>query len=292
MRRILALAAIALAVLGVPAPAHAADTTAWDALIETVKQAPSSAPAPSQAYDREAHFGPAWKDVDGNGCDTRNDILSRDLTGTTYRDGTKGCVVDAGVLESDPYSGDRIEYVKGEGACVKQTSDGIEHVRLDPAGEGGCSMAVQIDHVVPLSLAWRSGAAEWDQGTREAFANDPENLLASDGTLNGLKSDKGPGQWMPEADGDQCGYSAAYANIVGKYGLAVSDEDKAVLTASLESCRDTGMSAVLPQGTGKQEADLAGKVLGWFSGLPVWGKVLAGAGALAVYAWWKSKESK
>ena len=53
--------------------------------------------APKTGYSRD-QFGAAWADVDHNGCDTRNDILARDLTGETFKPGTHDCVVapDAG----------------------------------------------------------------------------------------------------------------------------------------------------------------------------------------------------
>ena len=59
--------------------------------------------APRTGYDRD-HFGAGWVDVDRNGCDTRNDILARDLTGETFKPGTRDCVVLTGTL-ADPYSG-------------------------------------------------------------------------------------------------------------------------------------------------------------------------------------------
>src|SRR6185312_7219156 len=77
-------------------------------------------------------------DVDHNGCDTRNDILARDLSGETFKPGTHDCVVLTGTL-ADPYSGTTIQFQRGEG-----TSD-----------------EVQIDHVVALSDAWQKGAQTW-----------------------------------------------------------------------------------------------------------------------------------
>src|SRR5665647_3502229 len=65
--------------------------------------------APKTGYDR-ALFGQAWADVDRNGCDTRNDVLRRDLTTYVLKSGTNGCLVLSGALH-DPYSGTTIAFV-------------------------------------------------------------------------------------------------------------------------------------------------------------------------------------
>ena len=98
--------------------------------------------APKTGYSRE-EFGPAWADTDHNGCDTRDDILRRDLTAIQVRARTHGCVVIAGLL-ADPYTGKRIEFSKsarGQGPdrprrrserCVADRSAKL--VRGHPAG--------------------------------------------------------------------------------------------------------------------------------------------------------------
>src|SRR5690606_7381401 len=106
-------------------------------------------------------FGNGWKDPDRNGCDARNDILQRDLVEARL-DGP--CTVRSGVL-LDPYTGARIDFVRGERT----------------------SQAVQIDHVVALSDAWQKGAQGLTAEQRIALANDPLNLLAVDGAVNSRK---------------------------------------------------------------------------------------------------------
>ena len=133
--------------------------------------------APRTGYDRDL-FGQAWADVDRNGCDTRNDILRRDLTRYTLKAGTHGCLVLKGTL-NDPYTGTTISFVRGQGT----------------------SNAVQIDHVVALSDAWQKGAQQWSQTRRTAFANDPLNLLAVDGPTNLRKGDGDAATWLPPAQG-------------------------------------------------------------------------------------------
>ena len=128
--------------------------------------------APKTGYKR-TQFGKAWADVDHNGCDTRNDILNRDLTGVRHKWRTHNCVVKSGKLH-DPYTGKDIKFKKG-----KKTST-----------------AVQIDHVVALSDAWQKGAQKLSEERRTALANDPYNLLAVQGRANQKKSDGDAATWL------------------------------------------------------------------------------------------------
>ena len=114
-----------------------------------------SEPVPQYSRDQ---FGQRWADVDRNGCDTRNDVLKRDLHDLQMKRSSPQCVVVSGVL-NDPYTGRQIDFQRGEDS----------------------SEAVQIDHVVALANAWKSGAWQWDAVRRQDFANDPFNLLAVDG---------------------------------------------------------------------------------------------------------------
>lgn len=157
-------------------------------------------PSEETSYSREA-FGPSWEDVDRNGCDTRNDILQRDLVQTRIDPG--GCTVVSGTL-NDPYTGKTIQFVRG-----KDTS-----------------AAVQIDHVVPLSYAWKNGASSWDAEKRLQFANDPDNLMAVDGPTNGSKSDKGPSEFMPPNEAYQCEYIGKFQAVTQKYDLTITSEDQ------------------------------------------------------------------
>lgn len=163
---------------------------------------------------RRADFGDGWVDVDRNGCSTRQDILQRDLEGKTLAD--DGCTVLTGTLAIDPYTGATIDFA---------------HDRI-----GGDSQAVQIDHIISLSAAHRGGAWAWSFDERVAFANDPATLLAVDGPTNSAKSDRGPGDWMPEDPAYWCEYAARYTGIAHGYGLAVWSEDQRMLVDVLEAC--------------------------------------------------------
>jgi hypothetical protein len=168
--------------------------------------------APKTGFDR-SQFGPAWSDVDRNGCDTRNDILYRDLTSKVFKSGTRECVVLSGIL-LDPYSGEKISFVRGVGS----------------------SMDVQIDHVVALSNAWQTGAFKLSYDKRLALANDPMNLLAVKGRLNSQKSDGDAATWLPPRKDIRCAYVAQQIVVKAKYGLWVTPPEKAAMVALLAKC--------------------------------------------------------
>ena len=168
--------------------------------------------APKTGYTR-AQFGQTWADVNRNGCDTRNDILKRDLTNVVFREGTRNCVVESGTL-IDPYSGITINFVKG----VKS------------------SMEVQIDHLVALSNAWQTGAFKLSLERRTEFANDPENLLAVQGRLNSQKGDGDAATWLPPLKKYRCTYVSKQIAVKAKYGLWVTAPEKAAMKNILAKC--------------------------------------------------------
>lgn len=200
--------AIALvAILNIP-NANAAETS-----IETVLESLAvKGRAPKTGYTR-AQFGQTWADVNRNGCDTRNDILQRDLTNLSFRAGTRDCVVESGKL-IDPYSGITINFIKG----VKS------------------SMEVQIDHVVALSNAWQTGAFKLTIEKRTQFANDPDNLLAVQGRLNSQKGDGDAATWLPPLKSYRCTYVAKQIAVKAKYGLWVTAPEKAAMKSILAKC--------------------------------------------------------
>ena len=168
--------------------------------------------APKTGYTR-AQFGPAWADVDRNGCDTRNDILKRDLTSITYRAKTRNCVVESGTL-IDRYSGETINFVKGNIS----------------------SMEVQIDHVVALSNAWQTGAFKLSVDQRKALSNDPLNLFAVKGRLNSQKGDGDAATWLPPLKSFRCSYVAQQIAVKAKYSLWVTAPEKAAMVSILAKC--------------------------------------------------------
>jgi hypothetical protein len=168
---------------------------------------------------RRAAFGDAWTDDNTapgghNGCDTRNDILDRDLVDKTFT-AIKRCpaAVATGTLY-DPYTNDTIAFTRGNQVGA----------------------AVQIDHIVPLALAWDLGARDWADDMRRRFANDPANLLAVDGQTNQDKGDAEPADWMPPNHAFWCQYAVQFAAVLRGYALPIDDRSAVVLRDAAGTC--------------------------------------------------------
>lgn len=198
----------------VAVPAAPVATPASGSALAVLEMLPVKGRAPRTGYDRDL-FGQAWADVDRNGCDTRNDVLRRDLTELVLKAGTHGCLVLGGTLV-DPYGGERIGFVRGPGT----------------------SNAVEIDHVVALADAWQTGAQQWSGDKRVRFANDPLGLLAVSGTLNRRKSDSDAASWLPPAKGYRCAFAARQVAVKAAYGLWVKPAEKDALARVLSRCPD------------------------------------------------------
>lgn len=177
-------------------------------------------PVRVRGYDyRRAAFGEAWDDDNSapggyNGCDTRNDILNRDLVDKTFVS-IKRCpnAVATGTLH-DPYTNAAISFVRGN--------------------QTGAS--VQIDHIVPLALAWDLGARYWPDHLRLRFANDPANLLAVQGKANQEKGDQEPAHWMPPNRAFWCQYAVQFTEVLRGYGLPVDAPSAVVLHDAAGTC--------------------------------------------------------
>ena len=202
---------IAALLVGVaPTPAQA--DVAPELAITTLENLPVKGRAPKTGYTR-AQFGPTWADVDRNGCDTRNDMLRRDLTEIIYRAKTRNCVVESGNLV-DRYSGEVINFKRGNIS----------------------SREVQIDHVVALSNAWQTGAFKLDALQRRALANDPLNLFAVKGRLNSQKRDGDAATWLPPLKSFRCTYVSHQIAVKAKYSLWVTPPEKAAMRRILSTC--------------------------------------------------------
>ena len=166
--------------------------------------------APKTGYDREGDFGIPWIDEDANNCDTRNDVLGRDLTGT---DRPNGCTVLSGTLV-DSYSGKTIAFVRG----------------------AATSPAVQIDHIVALLDAWQKGAQQLSTAQRIAFANDPLNLMAVDGPTNLQKASSDAATWLPPQKPFRCEYIARQVSVKATYRLWVTQAEHDAMAVILADC--------------------------------------------------------
>lgn len=180
-------------------------------VLDVLEDIPVKGRAPKTGYDR-SEFGPAWTDaveVQGgrNGCDTRNDVLRRDLTDKTIRPNTNGCVTQTGTLK-DPFSGDIMSFIRGE-----------------------TSQHIHIDHLVALSDAWQKGAQQLTSEQRKNFANDPLNLWAVKGTLNSAKGDSDAATWLPPNKAIRCDYVAYQTAVKDKYDLWMTKAEKEAISS-------------------------------------------------------------
>jgi hypothetical protein len=164
--------------------------------------------APKTGYDRDK-FGSPWADTDSNGCGTRDDILKRDLKEVKFSDGD--CKVSSGILDPDPYTNKDVTFVRGRSQ-------------------------VDIDHVIALSDAWQKGAQQWDASKRIALANDPLNLLAVDAGPNRSKGEGDTATWLPPNKAYRCAYVAGQVAVKKKYGLWVTEAEKAAMKRVLSGC--------------------------------------------------------
>ena len=139
-----------------------------------------------------------WIDADGNGCNTREEVLIRDSVGFAQVD-PFGCTVVAGDWRSSY-----------DGAVWSDPSD------------------VDIDHVVALKEAWDSGAHAWSAVKRRAFANDlsdVRSLRAVTDSVNQSKGDRDPSNWMPPSRSAWCGYLADWTAVKARWGLSMDESE-------------------------------------------------------------------
>jgi hypothetical protein len=161
-------------------------------------------------------FGKAWSDdvnveFGHNGCNTRDDILRRDLRNLFVRPGT--CYAQSGTLV-DPYSGVTIDFVRSPDT----------------------SNAVEIDHVVALADAWYKGARSWDPQRRLDFANDPRNLLAVSPKANFDKAFRDAASWLPPNEAFRCDFVARQIEVKTAYGLWLAAKERKAMDAVLARC--------------------------------------------------------
>lgn len=170
-------------------------------------------------YKRE-YFGPPWTDkapgvaFSGNGCRTIEDVRVRDMMNVQMKN---KCDVQSGVLWN-PY-----------GSKAHPQDDWIQFER-------GAGAKVDIDHVVALGNAWKTGAYLLSDEQRMAIANDPINLVAVSASENRSKGDQDVSTWTPANRDIHCGYAASQVQVKSKYGLWVTPAEQHVLAQMLETC--------------------------------------------------------
>ncbi|MFF0409116.1 HNH endonuclease family protein [Kitasatospora sp. NPDC004745] len=216
-------AAITLAVtalLGITAaPAHAAPhRAAGDTVTTTLYAAIDDLPVADESRDGYVRTAfRHWTDADGNGCDTRKEVLIAEAVDKPAV-GPK-CALSGGIWVS-PYD---------------------DLVLTD-------SKLLDVDHVVPLAEAWDSGASNWSAKQREQYANDldePRALIAVSAKSNRSKADKDPADWMPPAAGYACTYLADWTAVKTRWGLSVDAREVDALHRIAAGCDDAELQVVL-----------------------------------------------
>ena len=185
-----------------------------DALVK-LQALPVKYQDPWDGFDR-SQFGDPWSDdVDvqygHNGCNTRDDILHRDMKNIVMRAG--GCFVSSGTL-FDEYTGNTLNFVRGP-----DTSDTVE-----------------VDHIVPLGDAWRKGAQELSVDERRNLANDPMNLQSVSRSVNQAKQAMDASQWLPPNADYHCTYVVRQIEVKSTYRMWVSQAEKDAMTQVLATC--------------------------------------------------------
>jgi hypothetical protein len=195
---------------GVVAPVASGSTAALLATITVENEYTSG-------YVRELF--PHWKDLDGDGCDTREEVLIRDSQTKAQVD-PFGCVVVAGDWLS-PYDG----------------------ARWSDKGN------VDIDHVVALKEAWDSGAWAWTTSQRTLYANDlsdPRTLLAVTDSVNQSKSDKDPSNWLPPLTSYHCTYISDWVAVKARWKLSMDQSEYGRVKKLVDSCGGSSVATSLP----------------------------------------------
>ena len=148
-----------------------------------------------------------WIDADGDCMNTRHEILLQQAVGEVKLS-PDGCFVSMGAW-NDPYSGKRFT----------RASD------------------LDIDHVIAVKWAHEHGGANWPPEKKEAFANDPLNLLAVDDGLNQAKGAKGPDQWLPPNQAYRCQYLDRWKRVLSAYpGLTMTPQENRIYGRQLSAC--------------------------------------------------------
>lgn len=167
------------------------------------------AAVPDEVPDyRRDEFGSGWDYDRASGCNVRELVLIEES-------------------HEPPVMGERCKPLSGRWVSL------YDEVRTDDPAD------LEIDHLVPLAEAWRTGAASWSDARREAFANDlddPGTLIAVTTRSNRSKSDSPPDEWLPPSHPSRCGYVASWIRVKARWGLAVSPAEKSTLVQVLSGC--------------------------------------------------------
>jgi hypothetical protein len=205
----ISLGAILAATLGLAQPAPAAG---YSASLTTAVAGLPVATEVRTGYSRDLF--PHWIDADGDGCNTRNEILLAEAVSAPTVSGT--CTLSGGRW-----------YSYYDNAYWTLTSD------------------LDIDHMVPLAEAWDSGARNWTTSRRRAYANDLGDhraLAAVTDNVNQAKGDRDPATWMPPYASARCRYINEWVAVKIRWRLTVDSVEKSALTSWANNCPNVTIS--------------------------------------------------
>ena len=196
-----------------PEPQPSSDVAAVLALLDALTVAAEQ----TGGYDRDLFRH--WVDADGDGCDTRREVL----------------IAEAVVA---PTQGSR---------CA--LSDGEWISRYDGLTEQGSGRGFDVDHLVPLAEAWASGAHGWLADRRERYANDlgyEQSLIAVSARSNRSKGAQDPATWLPPEADQHCWYAAAWVHVKTRWSLTVDTAEANTLRGVLSGCSQAALDVGLP----------------------------------------------
>lgn len=201
---------VALGLVAVPAPAHAASYSA--PLSAAIADLPGATESRT-GYSRDLFNH--WVDADGDGCSTRNEVLIEEADDPVSVG--SGCSLSGGRW-----------YSYYDGASWTAPGD------------------VDIDHMVPLAEAWDSGASGWSSAEREAYANDlgdRRTLVGVTDSVNQTKGDQDPAEWLPDLQ--QCRYLEEWVAVKHRWGLTVDSGERSALSSLAAGCSDVTITVTL-----------------------------------------------
>ena len=151
-----------------------------------------------------------WIDADGDCQDARQEVLIEESVGLIVFTDAKQCRLESGKWLT-PFTGTTV---------------------TDPG-------KLDIDHLVPLANAHRSGGHAWDADRKKAYANDlsnPAHLVAVTGSANRSKRARGPEDWRPPNEGAWCQYGQDWTGVKVEWELTVTRAEVEALGEMLGTC--------------------------------------------------------
>lgn len=208
-------AVLSVTAVGVLAFSHRAPSTAPS---EKLDQLPVIERSTEDPTYRRAAFGRTWADLDGDGCNTRDEVLLATVARTKpYR------VQRQGRCQADMVAGTWTDLY---------TDKPMTWTNLKDISQ---AQGIPLDHIVSLAGSYRYGAKNWTQQRRIEFANDELNLTPTTAAINQAKTDNDPASWTPPASG-RCAYATRYIAVKARWDLPVDQQEKAALQRLLRRC--------------------------------------------------------